>query len=65
MPRFAEPARNDESRKALEERARQAAMPASVKEKRKWPFPVANDDAVSEADDGNKKSAGRDEHKPA
>lgn len=65
MSRFAAPARNEESRKALEERARQAAMPVSVNDKRKWPFTVANEDAVSEAeaDADSHKPSGRDEHK--
>ena len=71
MSRFAAPNRNDESRKALEERARQAAMPASVEGKRKWPFPVANEaaveeafkQAVSETNEHSKKSTGRNEHK--
>ena len=63
MPRFAAPSHHEESRKALEAHARQATMPASVKEKRKWPFPVANEESVSKADEDHKKSGTRDKQK--
>ena len=61
MPRFAAPTRQEESRQALEQRARQAAMPTLVEKKRKWPFPVANEDAGGETDKDRKKLAHRDE----
>ena len=42
MPRFTAPPPNAANRKALEERARQAAMPAAPEQKGRWPFPVAD-----------------------
>lgn len=78
MPRIAAPTRQDESRRELEQRARQAAMPTLIEKKRKWPFPVANEESVSETasetaietvsnaaiqtDKDRRKSAHRDEH---
>lgn len=51
MPRFTAPAPNSESRKALELRARQAALPAAPEGKGRWPFPVHDTDAARAADD--------------
>jgi hypothetical protein len=39
MPRFAQAAPDSDSRKAIEERARAAASPATPEEKGRWPFP--------------------------
>lgn len=43
MPRPKVAAPDTESRKALEQRAREAAMPAPPREKGRWPFPVPDD----------------------
>ena len=61
MPRFAAPPRQEESRQALEQRARQAAMPTLVEKKRKWPFPVANEEAGGDTDKDREQLARRDE----
>ena len=43
MPRLQVAAPDTENRKALERRAREAAMPAPPREKARWPFPVSDD----------------------
>jgi hypothetical protein len=43
MPRPKVAAPDTENRKALEQRARNAAMPAPPREKGRWPFPVLGD----------------------
>jgi hypothetical protein len=53
MPRLKAPAPDAESRKALEQRAREAALPAPPKQKGRWPFPVTDDQPAGEAE-GNK-----------
>lgn len=47
MPRFTAPAPNSESRKALEQRAREASKPAAPQEKGRWPFPVADNGSAA------------------
>lgn len=49
MPRFTAPAPNGESRKALEQRAREAAKPASLGEKKHWPFAITSHDTYASA----------------
>jgi hypothetical protein len=52
MPKFTAPAPNGDSRKALQERAREAARPTSTGEKKRWPFTIADHDeqALAESD---------------
>ncbi|HEX5286315.1 MAG TPA: hypothetical protein VFW43_05285 [Polaromonas sp.] len=42
MPRFNATSSNSDSRKDLEQRARQAAMPVAPQRKGRWPFLVAD-----------------------
>jgi hypothetical protein len=50
MPRFTAPAPNSDSRKALEQRAREASKPVVLPQgKRRWPFPA--DDGAPQASD--------------
>jgi hypothetical protein len=49
MPRLKAPAPDAESRKALEQRAREAALPAAPVQKGRWPFPVTDDQPAGEA----------------
>ena len=51
MPRFSAPPPNSESRKAIEQRAREATRPAAVEKKGSWPFSVDKNPSGSEADD--------------
>ena len=48
MPRFNSTPPNGDSRKALQERAREASRPATPQDKGRWPFPVAGADADDE-----------------
>ena len=50
MPRLKAPAPDVESRKALEQRAREAALPAPPQQKGRWPFPVTDDQPAGEAE---------------
>jgi len=50
MPRLKVPAPDAESRKALEQRAREAAKPAPPEQKGRWPFSVQDKQPASEAD---------------
>jgi hypothetical protein len=61
MPRLKAPAPDAESRKALEQRAREAALPAPPEQKGRWPFPVTDDQPAGEARD----SKGESPDKPA
>lgn len=45
MPRFSAPPPNSSNRKVLEQRAREAAMPAKPQEKGRWPFVVAHNES--------------------
>ncbi|WP_293605808.1 hypothetical protein [Polaromonas sp. UBA4122] len=47
MPRFNVSPPDGDSRKALEQRAREAAMHAIPQKKGRWPFPVADTLAVA------------------
>jgi hypothetical protein len=58
MPRLKAPAPDAESRKALEQRAREAALPAAPVQKGRWPFPVTDNQPAGEAES-------RDQEKPA
>jgi hypothetical protein len=49
MPRLKAPAPDAESRRALEQRAREAALPAPPQQKGRWPFPVPDDQPAGEA----------------
>jgi hypothetical protein len=49
MPRLKAPAPDAESRKALEQRAREAALPAPPEQKGRWPFPVTDDQPAGQA----------------
>jgi hypothetical protein len=49
MPRLKAPAPDVESRKALEQRAREATLPAQPQQKGRWPFPVTDDQPAGEA----------------
>ncbi|WP_411882548.1 hypothetical protein [Polaromonas sp. YR568] len=50
MPRLKAPAPDAESRKALEQRAREAALPAAPQQKGRWPFPVTDNQPAGEAE---------------
>lgn len=65
MPRFTAPAPNAESRKALEQRARQASMPASADQKKRWPFSVDSETQSDSLDDEGQKPAANDKRKPS
>jgi|GEM_PF-738590 len=56
MPRLKAPAPDAESRKALEQRAREAALPTPPQQKGRWPFPVADDKTADEAGEGTRES---------
>ena len=56
MPRLKAPAPDAESRKALEQRAREAALPAQPQQKGRWPFPVTDDQPAGEAQSRNRDS---------
>jgi hypothetical protein len=58
MPRLKAPAPDAESRKALEQRAREAALPAPPQQTGRWPFPVTGDQPAGEAGDRNGESPG-------
>ena len=51
MPRFSAPPPNAESRKAIEQRAREATRPAAVEKKGSWPFSVDKNPSSGEPDD--------------
>ncbi len=55
MPRLKVPAPDAESRKALEQRAREAAKPALPEQKGRWPFSVQDKQPASEAGGDNGK----------
>ncbi|MFZ2294255.1 MAG: hypothetical protein WB542_09660 [Polaromonas sp.] len=42
MPRFSAPPPNIDSRKAIQQRAREALEPAAAEKKGNWPFPAEN-----------------------
>jgi len=50
MPRLKAPAPDAESRKALEQRAREAALPAAPQQKGRWPFPVTDNQPAGESE---------------
>jgi hypothetical protein len=50
MPRLKVPAPDAESRKALEQRAREAAKPVPPEQKGRWPFSVQDRQPAGEAD---------------
>lgn len=56
MPRLKAPAPDTESRKALEQRAREAVLPTPPQQKGRWPFPVADDQPASEAGERERES---------
>jgi len=56
MPRLKAPAPDAESRKALEQRAREAVLPAPPRQKGRWPFPVNDEQPAGEAGDGQRES---------
>jgi len=62
MPRLKAPAPDAESRKALEQRAREAVLPAPPQQKGRWPFPVSDDQPAGEAGDNKRESP---DEKPA
>ncbi len=49
MPRLKVPAPDAESRKALEQRAREAAKPVQPEQKGRWPFSVQDNQPAGEA----------------
>ncbi|MEO7888238.1 MAG: hypothetical protein ABI893_06520 [Polaromonas sp.] len=57
MPRLKVAAPDAENRKALQQRAREAAMPAQPREKGRWPFPVSDDQPSGEAQSSDQDSA--------
>jgi hypothetical protein len=50
MPRLKVPAPDAESRKALEQRAREAAKPVPPEQKGRWPFSVQDNQPAGQAD---------------
>lgn len=65
MPRFTAPPPNGETRRALEQRAREAAQPVVPEKKGRWPFPVAEENAPKADAEQKNKDANevRDKHR--
>ncbi|MDB5964190.1 MAG: hypothetical protein JWQ72_690 [Polaromonas sp.] len=58
MPRFTAPAPNSESRRALEQRAREATKPAAPQGRGRWPFPVMDSSSPQARQDADHGDAG-------
>lgn len=56
MPRLKAPAPDAESRKALEQRAREAVLPTPPQQKGRWPFPVTDDQPSGDAGERKRES---------
>jgi len=56
MPRLKAPAPDAESRKALEQRAREAVLPTPPQQKGRWPFPVSNEQPAGDSGERNRES---------
>jgi hypothetical protein len=56
MPKLKVPASDVESRKALEQRAREAAKPLPPEQKGRWPFSAQDSQPSGEAGSDNKSS---------
>ncbi|SFU40105.1 hypothetical protein SAMN05216350_101759 [Polaromonas sp. YR568] len=61
MPRLKAPAPDAESRKALEQRAREAAKPAPPAQKGRWPFSVQDNEPTGEAGEADSDHAKPDQ----
>ena len=59
MPRLKGAAPDAESRKAIEERARQASQPAQAEQKGSWPFTARKDNSSDETEGQSNKDGSR------
>ncbi|MDB5930343.1 MAG: hypothetical protein JWR60_2050 [Polaromonas sp.] len=59
MSRFTAPPPNGDSRRAIEQRAREATRPAAPEKKGRWPFPVDGNPSANDREAGPQASAER------